>query len=91
MLHTMFRGNWPTGSGGFLKGFLNHIWVWRPSWSCDLDAVNKLSFPLPMEVPYKILALIDKAVREKMIEIVGDGRQQRRPDAGSWLYYKLTW
>ena len=24
-----------------------HIWAWRPSWSCDLDHLYKLSFPLP--------------------------------------------
>ena len=35
-----------------LKGFY-HIWVWRPSWSCDPDAANKLSFPLPKEAPLK--------------------------------------
>ena len=35
-----------------MKGFY-HIWMWRPSWSCDPDAVNKLSFPLPKEAPYK--------------------------------------
>ena len=23
------------------------IWAWRPSWSCDLDHLYKLSFPLP--------------------------------------------
>ena len=26
-----------------------HIWAWRPSWSCDPDAANKLSFHLPKE------------------------------------------
>ena len=37
----------------FLKGFY-HIWAWRPSWSCDPDAANKISFPLPKEAPHKI-------------------------------------
>ena len=36
-----------------LKGF-DHIWAWRPSWSCDPDAANKISFPLPKEAPHKI-------------------------------------
>ena len=27
----------------------------RPSWSCDQDAFNKLSFPLHKEAPHKIL------------------------------------
>ena len=51
MLHTKFRENRPAGSG-FLKGFY-HIWAWRPSWSCDPDAANKVSFPLPKEAPHK--------------------------------------
>ena len=25
-----------------MKGFY-HIWAWRPSWSCDPDAMNKIS------------------------------------------------
>ena len=33
--------------------FFYHIWGWRPSWSCDPDAANKLSFPLPKETPHK--------------------------------------
>ena len=54
MLHTKFHENRPAGSGeGFLKGF-DHIWAWRPSWLCDPDAVNKISFPLPKEAPHKI-------------------------------------
>ena len=46
------------------------------TWSCDPDAANKLSFPLPKEAPQKNLALIGHAVLEKnMFEIVnGDGR-----------------
>ena len=29
-----------------------HIWEWRPSWSCDLDHLYKLSFPFPKEAPH---------------------------------------
>ena len=55
MLHTKFRENRPAGSEEeeFLKGFY-HIWAWRPSWSCNPDAANKISFPLPKEAPQKI-------------------------------------
>ena len=53
MLHTKFRGNLPTGSGDFFKGFY-HIWAWRPSWSCDQDIAIKLSMPLPKKTPHKI-------------------------------------
>ena len=37
----------------FLKGFY-HIWAWQPSWSCDPDPINKLSFPHPTEALYEI-------------------------------------
>ena len=54
MLHTKFRGNWPASSGEEdFYGFY-HIWAWRPSWSCDLDHLYKLSFPLAKEAPHKI-------------------------------------
>ena len=55
MLHTKFRKNRPAGSGkeDYLIGFY-HIWAWRPSWSCNLDLENKLSFPLPMDAPHKL-------------------------------------
>ena len=61
MLHTKFRGNRPAGSGeedflrflrtrfmGMLRTrYVHVIWAWRPSWSCDLDHLYKLSFPFP--------------------------------------------
>ena len=31
-----------------IKGFYS-IWAWRPSWSCNLDHLYKLLFPLPKE------------------------------------------
>ena len=54
MLHTMFSGNWPAGSGEDFCRVFYHIWAWQPSWSCDLDHLYKLSFPLPQEAPYEI-------------------------------------
>ena len=35
------------------EGFLP-LWAWWPSWSCDTDAANKRSFPLPKEALPKI-------------------------------------
>ena len=35
------------------EGFLPYR-AWQPSWPCDLDTANKLSFPLPKEAPHKI-------------------------------------
>ena len=71
------------------KGFY-HIWAWRPSWSCDLDRLYKLSFPLPKEAPHNnYLALISQAVsEEKMFEHVDDNDDNNV--AGAWVYYKLT-
>ena len=53
MLHTKFRGNQPTGSGeeDFLR-FL--LFIANPSWSCDLDHLYKLSFPLPKDAPHEV-------------------------------------
>ena len=56
-----------------MKGFY-HIWAWRPSWSCDPDAANKISFPLSRRLHIN-LALISPAVSEKMFEIVYEGRR----------------
>ena len=57
-----------------------HIWAWRPSWSCDLYHLHKLSFPLPKEAPHNF-ALIGQVVLEKMFKIVNDDGR-RRTDAG---------
>ena len=52
------------------KGFY-HIWAWRPSWSCDLDHLYKLSFPLPKETPHKIwLSLAKRFQRRRCLNIV---------------------
>ena len=57
----------------FLKGFY-HIWAWRPSWSCDLDHLYKLWFPLPKEAPHKIwLGLAKWFQRRRSLKMV-DGR-----------------
>ena len=53
MLHTKFRRNRPAGSREDFETF-NHIWAWRPSWSCDPDDGNKILFPRPKEAPHKI-------------------------------------
>ena len=58
--------------GRFFKVFTVYG-AWRPSWSCDLDHLNKLSFPHPMEAPDEIW-LIGQAVFE---ESVDDGRWWR--------------
>ena len=54
MLHNKFLGNQSTGKENF-EGFY-HITAWQPSWSCDPDAGNKLSFPLPRRFHIQYLA-----------------------------------
>ena len=54
MLHTNFRGNGPTGSGGEIFEGFYHILARRPSLSCDLDHLYKILFPLPKEAAHKI-------------------------------------
>ena len=55
-----------------MKGFY-HIWALRPSWSCDPDAANKLSFPLPKEAPHKIwLRSAKRFLRRRCLSIVDD-------------------
>ena len=78
MLHTKFRGNRPAGSiEEDFEGFY-HIWAWRPSWSCDPDAVNKVSFPLPKEAPHKIWLWSVKRFQRRSFSIVDD--DGRTPD-----------
>ena len=67
----------------FLKGFY-HIWAWRPSWSCDPDAANKLSFPLPKEAPHKIWHWSGKRFwrRRRLKLFTTDGRRRTTTDDG---------
>ena len=57
------------------------IWAWWPFWSCDPDAANKLSFPLPKEAPHKIwLWLAKRFRRRRCLKMWTDGG--RRTDDG---------
>ena len=79
MLHTKF---WRRG---FLKGFY-HIWAWRPSWSCDLDHLYKLSFPLAKEAAHKILLRLAKWFqRRRHLKLWTED------DDRPWVSYKLTY
>ena len=55
MLHAKFQDHRTFGSGeeDLFKGFY-HILAWRPSWSCDLENLYKLSFPLSNEAQHKV-------------------------------------
>ena len=55
-----------------LKGFY-HIWAWRASWSCDMDHLYKLSFPLSKEAPHKIwLWLAKRFQRRRLLKMWTD-------------------
>ena len=43
----------PVPEKNIFYGFY-HIWAWRPSLSCDLDHLYKLSFPLPKDAPHEV-------------------------------------
>ena len=79
MLQTSFvEISLPVLEKKILKGFY-HIWAWQPSWSCDPDVANKISFPLPKDAPHKIwLRLAKRFLRRRCLSIV-DGRT---PDHG---------
>ena len=54
MLGAKFQDHRIAGSGEEdFKGFY-HIRAWRPSWSCDLYQLYKLSFPLPKKGQHEI-------------------------------------
>ena len=45
------------------RSFFLRFWAlfaWRPSWSCDLDNVYKLLFPVPNETPHKTWLWLSK-------------------------------
>ena len=65
--------------------------MWRPSWSCDLDRLNKLSFPHPMEAPYEIWLWLAKRFLRRCLKSVDDRRLRWRMDNRACLYYKLTY
>ena len=94
MQHTKFRENWPAGSGEEDYKGLYHIWGWRPSWSCDPDAANKLSFPLPKGAPHKIWLFLAQRFRRRLLKMADERTEGRttdgQTDAGTLVSYKLS-
>ena len=53
MLNAKFQDHRTSGSGE--EDFLRFLpYMGMAAWSCDLDHLYKLSFPLPKEAPHKI-------------------------------------
>ena len=64
-----------------LKGFY-HISAWRSSWSCDPDAVNKVSFPYPWRIHIKFAIIGQVVSEEKIFEKCVRTDVRRTPDHG---------
>ena len=67
----------------FLKGFY-HIWAWQPTWSCDQDHLNQLSFP--HDAPHEIWLWLAQWFWRRYLKMVDEGWT----DNGAFLYYELT-
>ena len=62
-----------------------HIWARRPFWSCDLDHLYKLSFPLPKDAPHEVwLRLAQRFQRRRSLKLWtdDDGRTDGRTTDG---------
>ena len=78
-----------------------YIWAWRPSWSCDTDHLNKLSFPHLMKTPYEIwLQSAQWFLRRRCLKSFDNRRQthdgRRRPTypispISSPMSFRLIW
>ena len=79
------------GYDACLQRFYYHIWTLRPSCSCDPDAANKLSFPLPKEAPHKIwLRLAERFWKRRCLKMWTDDDGRTTIDAEPLVYYKFT-
>ena len=70
MLHAKFQDHGTSGSGEEEFNFFCHIWAWRPSWSCDLYHLYKLSFPFHKEAPHEIWHLLTKRFQRRCLKIM---------------------
>ena len=67
MHHAMFQNHRPSGSGEEkIYSFFPIYSHFSIHWSCDLDHLYKLSFPLPKDAPHEV-CLIGQVVSEKKI------------------------
>ena len=90
LLHTKFQGHQPFGFGEDFLRFLQYIWAWRPSWSCDQDRLNNLSFPHLMEALYEIwLQLAQWFQRRRCMKMLTTHTYMWTTEA--YQYYKLTY
>ena len=80
MLYTMSQSHRPIGSEEEdFMGF-NHILAWRPTWSCEQDNLNKLSFPHPKDYLHEIGLWLAQRFPRRCFKMLTD----------DYLHYKLT-
>ena len=97
VVHTKPQVYWPFGSGeDFYCFFFYRVWSWRPSWSCDPDAVNKLSSSPLTKASYEIWPWMAYwFLRKRRLKSMDVGRRTTKTDGqtddGAWLYYKLKY
>ena len=85
MQHTKFQGHRPVVPEKKIFKRFYYLWAWRSSWSCDLDHMNKLSFPHPKEA--SIGPVVSEEKIFKMLTTYIIIAHQRTTEA--YLYYKL--
>ena len=92
MLHTKPQAIDPSvPKNKIFKGFFYHIWPMCPSWSCDPDVANKLSFPRHVKVPFEITLWLAHWCQRRCLKSVDDGWADGQTDAGACLNYTLTY
>ena len=71
MLYAKFKNHRPSGSEEEDFKVFCYLQPWQPSWSCDLDHLYKLSFPLPKDAPHKVwLCLAKWFQRRRCLNII---------------------
>ena len=70
MLHTKFHIKiYPMVPGKKIFKVFYHIWAWQPSWSCDLQNVDKFSLTCTYKLTFKIwLKMSQWFLREKKVK-----------------------
>ena len=64
-----------------LKGFY-HLCAYWPSWSCDLDHLYEIWFPVPKEAPHKIWLRLAKRFGGRCLKMVDDNNNDGRWSMG---------
>ena len=80
-MHVKFQDHRFSGSVEEVFKGNNHIWPWRPSWSCDLNHLYNFGSLFPRRFHIKFSFDWPSGFREEDFLKMVDGRR-RRTDAG---------